>query len=81
MMLVLAAFGFGLSFFSYGLILIPLLLILFLFGIAPGIFGSALVLRPSGTLQRRSADLTSPFDPRARRLSNSDARDSTLTDE
>jgi ABC-2 type transport system permease protein len=45
MMLVLASAVFGLSFFGYGLLLVPFLLVLFLFGIALGIFGSALVLR------------------------------------
>ncbi len=44
-MLVLATTFFGLSFFSYGLVLIPFLLVLFLFGIALGIFSSAVVLR------------------------------------
>ena len=44
-MLVLATLVFGLSFFSYGLALVPFLLILFLFGITLGIFGSAVVLR------------------------------------
>jgi ABC-2 type transport system permease protein len=44
-MLVLSTVFFGLSFFSYGLILMPFLLVLFLFGIAFGIVGSALVLR------------------------------------
>lgn len=44
-MLVLATLVFGLSFFSYGLALVPFLLILFLFGISLGIFGSAVVLR------------------------------------
>jgi ABC-2 type transport system permease protein len=44
-MLVLATALFGLSFFAYGLILVPFLLVLFLFGIAFGIVGSALVLR------------------------------------
>ncbi len=44
-MLVLATAVFGLSFFSLGLMLIPFLLVLFLFGIALGIFASALVLR------------------------------------
>lgn len=44
-MLLLATLVFGLSFFSYGLMLIPFLLILFLFGIALGIFASAGVLR------------------------------------
>ncbi len=44
-MLLLATGIFGLSFFSYGVMLVPFLLVLFLFGIALGIFGSALVLR------------------------------------
>jgi ABC-2 type transport system permease protein len=44
-MLVLAMTVFGLPFFSYGLILIPFLLILFLFGISLGIIGCAVVLR------------------------------------
>ncbi len=44
-MLVLATLLFGLSFFAYGVILIPFLLVLFLFGIALGILGSAMVLR------------------------------------
>ena len=44
-MLVLAAVVFGLSFFVYGLALVPFLLILFLFGATLGILGSALVLR------------------------------------
>jgi ABC-2 type transport system permease protein len=44
-MLVLATMIFGLNFFSYGLMFLPLLLVLFLFGIALGITGSAVVLR------------------------------------
>ena len=44
-MVVLATTVFGLSFFTYGVMLAPFLLVLFLFGIAFGIFGSALVLR------------------------------------
>lgn len=44
-MLVLASGLFGLSFFSYGVVLIPGLLILFLFGIALGIAASGMVLR------------------------------------
>jgi len=44
-MVVLATTAFGLSFFVYGLMLVPFLLVLFLFGIALGIFASALVLR------------------------------------
>lgn len=44
-MVLLAATAFGLSFFAYGAMLVPFLLVLFLFGIALGIFASALVLR------------------------------------
>ena len=44
-MLVLASLAFGLSFFSYGIVIVPALFVLFLFGIALGIAGSALVLR------------------------------------
>jgi ABC-2 type transport system permease protein len=44
-MLVLASLIFGLSFFAYGTVIIPFLLALFLFGIALGIIGSAIVLR------------------------------------
>ena len=44
-MLILASVVFGLSFFTYGLMLIPFLLILFLFGVALGICSSAMVLR------------------------------------
>jgi len=44
-MLVLASTAFGLSFFSYGLMFIPFLGVLFLFGIALGIIGSGLVMR------------------------------------
>ncbi|HEX6896857.1 MAG TPA: ABC transporter permease [Bryobacteraceae bacterium] len=44
-MLVLATVVFGLSFFSYGVMLVPFLLVLFAFGIALGIVASALVLR------------------------------------
>ena len=44
-MIVLATLVFGLSFFVYGALLIPFFLVLFLFGIALGIFGCALVLR------------------------------------
>lgn len=43
-MLVLATTFFGLSFFSYGVALVPFLLVLFVFGIALGIGASALVL-------------------------------------
>ena len=44
-MVALATLVFGLSFFFYGAMLAAFLLVLFLFGISLGIFGSALVLR------------------------------------
>lgn len=44
-MVVLAGAVFHLSFFAYGLPLIAFLLVLFLFGIALGVFASAMVLR------------------------------------
>jgi ABC-2 type transport system permease protein len=44
-MLILTSTIFGLSFFAYGLLIVPYLLILFLCGIALGIFSSAVVLR------------------------------------
>jgi ABC-2 type transport system permease protein len=44
-MLLLASAAFGLSFASYGIMLLPFLLVLFLFGVALGIFSSAVVLR------------------------------------
>jgi ABC-2 type transport system permease protein len=44
-MVLLATTVFGLSFFLFGLALVPFLLVLFLFGIALGIAGSAVVLR------------------------------------
>ena len=44
-MLILASVAFGLSYFVYGLLLVPFLLTLFLFGIALGILASAMVLR------------------------------------
>jgi ABC-2 type transport system permease protein len=44
-MLVLASAVFGLSFATYGVMFVPFLGVLFLFGIAIGIFGCALVLR------------------------------------
>lgn len=44
-MLALATTVFGLSFFTYGLALIPFVMVLFLSGIALGIFGAAIVLR------------------------------------
>jgi len=45
MMIALATAAFGLSFFAYGIMLVPFLLVLFLSGIALGIFGAAIVLR------------------------------------
>lgn len=44
-MLVVATFVFGLSFLTYGLLVIPFLIVLFMFGIALGIVGSGMVLR------------------------------------
>src|SRR5438874_11106641 len=44
-MLVLASTIFGLSFVSYGVVIIPFLLVLFLFGVGLGIVGAAIVLR------------------------------------
>ena len=44
-MLVLATSAFGLSFAAFGALLVPFLLVLFLFGIALGIAATALVLR------------------------------------
>src|SRR5579872_4095111 len=44
-MLVIAALVFGLSFVSYGWPIVPCLFALFLFGIALGVTGAALVLR------------------------------------
>jgi ABC-2 type transport system permease protein len=44
-MLVLATAVFGLSFAAYGALFVPFLLVLFLFGVALGIVGCALVLR------------------------------------
>jgi ABC-2 type transport system permease protein len=44
-MLVLSSTVFGLSYFAYGILLLPFLLVLFLFGITLGIVGSSLVLR------------------------------------
>src|SRR4030042_1890028 len=43
-MLFIAVLFFKLSFFVYGLMAIPFILVLFLFGISIGVFGSALVL-------------------------------------
>ncbi|HET8541514.1 MAG TPA: ABC transporter permease [Anaeromyxobacter sp.] len=44
-MVVLATAAFGLSFLAYGAVIVPALLVLFLFGIALGILGCAIVLR------------------------------------
>jgi len=44
-MVLLAGGVFGLSFFSYGVALLPFVLVLFLFGIAMGIIGTAIMLR------------------------------------
>ena len=44
-MLVLSTTVFGLSYFAYGFLLLPFLLVLFLFGITLGIVGSSVVLR------------------------------------
>ena len=44
-MLLLATGVFGLSSLTYGFLLIPFLLVLFLFGIAAGVFGVAIMLR------------------------------------
>jgi ABC-2 type transport system permease protein len=44
-MVLLASAVFGLSMFSYGLALVPFILVLFLFGIAMGIFATSIVLR------------------------------------
>src|SRR5689334_21193366 len=44
-MLLLATGIFGLSFFTYGVMVVPFLLVLFLFGIALGVVGAGMVLR------------------------------------
>ena len=44
-MLLLATTAFGLSFFAYGLMFMPFLLALFLFGVALGIVGCSIMLR------------------------------------
>jgi ABC-2 type transport system permease protein len=44
-MLILATAVFGLTFFAFGLMLVPFLLVLFLFGIALGILATSIVLR------------------------------------
>jgi len=64
LMQILASTIFGLSFFKYGVALMPFLLVLFLFGIALGVFGSAVVLRfgpASEWLIWPIPALTSPF--------------------
>lgn len=45
LMLLLSGIAFGLSLFSLGIILVPFILILFIFGMALGIFASGFVLR------------------------------------
>lgn len=63
-MLILASIGFGLSFLTYGLPVIPFLLVLFLFGIALGILALSLVLRfgpPAEWLVWPIPALLSPF--------------------
>jgi ABC-2 type transport system permease protein len=44
-MVGLATAAFGLSFLTYGIVLVPALIVLFLFGIALGIIGCSIVLR------------------------------------
>ena len=44
-MIILAGAVFGLSFFAYGVVVIPFLCVLFLFGIALGVCATAIVLR------------------------------------
>ena len=44
-MVTLATAAFGLHFFAMGVMLVPFLVLLFLFGVALGIFGAAIVLR------------------------------------
>jgi ABC-2 type transport system permease protein len=44
-MFILASVVFGLSFFAYGLLILPFLLVLFLSGIALGVFACGIVLR------------------------------------
>lgn len=50
-MLVLATTLFGLAFLAYGLRTVPFLIVLFLFGIALGVFSSAVVLRLGPTAE------------------------------
>ena len=65
---------FGLSFLAYGLLLIPFLLVLFLFGVALGIFASAVVLRLGpGVGMVRLADAGADLAVRRRVLSRVDA--------
>jgi ABC-2 type transport system permease protein len=44
-MIIMASAIFGLSFIGYGVVIVPFLLVLFLFGVALGIIGAAIVLR------------------------------------
>jgi ABC-2 type transport system permease protein len=44
-MLVLSTTVFGLSFFAYGILLLPFLMVLFLFGISLGVLGISVVMR------------------------------------
>jgi ABC-2 type transport system permease protein len=50
-MLVVSTAVFGFSFFSFGILLVPYVLVLFLFGITLGIFGCALVMRYGPTAE------------------------------
>ncbi len=68
---------FGLSFFSYGALLLPFLLVLFLFGIALGIFGSAVVLRFGPAAEW--LDLAHSRDPLSLRRGVLSAGDATPT--
>jgi ABC-2 type transport system permease protein len=63
-MILLATLAFGFSFFAYGLMLAPFLLVLFLLGITLGILGSSIVLRlgpPAEWLVWPIPALLSPF--------------------
>ena len=68
-------FGLWLSFFGYGLLLIPFLLDLFLFGIALGIFCAAVVLRLGRRRMVDLADSGAAFAIRRRFLSALGAAD------
>ncbi len=50
-MMVLAMGVFGLSFFAYGMALLPFIMIIFLCGVALGVFGCALMLRLGPTAE------------------------------